>query len=1379
MPRLNFGRRTVISGPLLMRPLALSSVAVLIFALLAVTPAAAGVPTIIVDRTDDTAAASACTAAVNDCSLRGASIFTNAHAGTTISLPAGTYQLTIAGNSGSPVETDGNCGNATKGDLDFTANNTTLTGAGAATTTIQQTTADRVMCLNPALTFNWNFTMSGVTITGGNNTDVNGAAGLLGGGRNNTTNLSNCVFTGNTSTGGQYGGAIGNFGGDLTVTNCTFTNNTSNNSGGGAISYTSGDPGGNAGGTLPGASGTLTVTNSTFTNNTAKGSGGGAIDIYQVNLSTTNASITGSTFTSNKAPNGGGGAIEIETGNTISITKSTFTSNTAHQTGGAISNGGVGTSASQDTFVSNSLTNPTAGGGGGAIGQSQGAMTVHYSRFSGNTNASPGLANTLQVISGTFDANDNWWGLNTGPGASGDVVGTTPTTWLQLRHTSNVSNVLLGGVASLSADILGRNSGGPISSTNLVGLAAFPASGVFGNSIKGALSGASTQFVTGQASATWTAGVTSAACGAGGADAVADSQTVTAHIQVRCPDLTATKSNDKSGAVVVGESWTWTVTIANGGDADGTFSAGQVVLFDQLPNSAAVSYGSPSSSNVNVTCAIDGSQNLTCSVPASHTLTMAPAASFTVTVTTTASAATTYANPRASSTCAVDSDLHVVESNEGNNSCSNSVTVNKAATSTSISSDLPDPSIVGNAVPVNFGVLVTLPGHGTPTGNVTVTDGVSSCTDTVAAGTCTITLTTLGIRSLVATYAGDDNFLGSVSSPGTPHEVDGPPSISSADHATFTAGTAGTFSVTTIAGYPTATTLGRSGSLPSGVTFTDNGNGTATLAGTPGGGTHGTYPLTITASNGINPDATQSFTLTVNEPPTITSLNSTTFTVGTAGTFSVTTTAGTPSTTTLSKTGALPSGVSFTDNGDGTATLAGTPASGTGGTYGLTIKASNGVNPDATQSFTLTINEPPSISSADHATFTVGSAGTFTVTTAAGHPTATTLSKTGALPSGVSFTDNGNGTATLSGTPGAATHGTYPLTITASNGINPDSTQSFTLTVNEPPAITSADHVTCHVGTSCTFTVTTAAGLPAPTTISLGGDTLPTSLTFVDNLNGTATLSGTPDAGTAGTYNLTFTASNGVNPDDVQGFTLTVDKVIVVLPPPTPGAPIESLRSGAGQNDHRLPGRLDWASGVTTSSITTARLGWTYELQVRTQRPGAAWSSWTSLQSDITATHVKRSFFINVWYQFRVRAVGSGVPSAWATGSQFLPQMVDDGSASVTYVGTWSVTHSASAFGGTRHTTTHVGDSAQVTLTGTVVAVVMPTGPGYGIARICVDEGQPGEVCRSVNLASWPTTAKRVVFTVARLHEATHVLGITLTSTGVIGLAIDVNALIR
>ena len=59
---------------------------------------------------------------------------------------------------------------------------------------------------------------------------------------------------------------------------------------------------------------------------------------------------------------------------------------------------------------------------------------------------------------------------------------------------------------------------------------------------------------------------------------------------------------------------------------------------------------------------------------------------------------------------------------------------------------------------VNFTVTVNSPGSGTPSGNVTVSDGAASCTASVAAGTCNLKLKVAGTRTLTATYAGYANF---------------------------------------------------------------------------------------------------------------------------------------------------------------------------------------------------------------------------------------------------------------------------------------------------------------------------------------------------------------------------------------------------------------------------------------------------------------------------------------------------------------------------------------------------------------------------------------------------------------------------------------------
>ena len=290
--------------------------------------------------------------------------------------------------------------------------------------------------------------------------------------------------------------------------------------------------------------------------------------------------------------------------------------------------------------------------------------------------------------------------------------------------------------------------------------------------------------------------------------------------------------------------------------------------------------------------------------------------------------------------------------------------------------------------------------------------------------------------------------------------------------------------------------------MPSGLTFDDNGNATATIAGTPAVATGGTYTLSITAYNGVGSPDVEPYALTVNEAPSFTSANAATFTVGTAGSLTVTT-IGFPFAS-LSKTGTLPAGVTFVDNGNGTATLAGTPAAGTGGIYHLTLQGTNGVGAAATQAFTLTVTQGPAITSPANQTFTVGSAGLFFVRTT-GFP-AGALSLSGTLPAGVTFRDRGNGTATLSGTPAVRTGGIYSLTLSATNGAG-TAPQSFALTVEEAPTITSASHATFIRSQSSTFTVST---LGFPKRSSCESAALPAGVTFTDNHDGTATLAGTP-----------------------------------------------------------------------------------------------------------------------------------------------------------------------------------------------------------------------------------------------------------------------------
>jgi hypothetical protein len=215
------------------------------------------------------------------------------------------------------------------------------------------------------------------------------------------------------------------------------------------------------------------------------------------------------------------------------------------------------------------------------------------------------------------------------------------------------------------------------------------------------------------------------------------------------------------------------------------------------------------------------------------------------------------------------------------------------------------------------------------------------------------------------------------------------------------------------------------GTFTTRTTFATGTNPFAVAAGALSGSG---LPDLVTADTGAD---TVSVLRNITQAPAITSAASTTFMVGHNGAYSITST-GAP-TSALSETGTLPSGLTFHDNGDGTATLSGTPAVGSGGLYHLILRAHNGVSPDATQAFTLTVDQAPAVTSAASTTFMVGHNGAYSITST-GTPTSA-LSETGTLPSGVAFHDNGNGTATLSGTPAARTAGVYHLTTVARNTV--------------------------------------------------------------------------------------------------------------------------------------------------------------------------------------------------------------------------------------------------------------------------------------------------------------------------------------------------------
>jgi hypothetical protein len=194
-----------------------------------------------------------------------------------------------------------------------------------------------------------------------------------------------------------------------------------------------------------------------------------------------------------------------------------------------------------------------------------------------------------------------------------------------------------------------------------------------------------------------------------------------------------------------------------------------------------------------------------------------------------------------------------------------------------------------------------------------------------------------------------------------------------------------------------------------------------------------------------------------------------------------------------------------------------------------------------------TVNEAPAITSGESTTFMEGTEGSFAVS-ATGTPTPT-IEELGTLPDGVHFSDG-----VLSGTP--TQEGVYQIAFTATNSVG-FTVQYFTLTVDAPPKITSAAGTSFTYGVHGSFTVN-ASGTPSPFIEEWGN--LPEGVGYSGGV-----LSGTPTQ--IGTFNVTFTAENGIGLASVQRFTLTVLGLQVAttsLPQVTPGSAYSEQLAAVG-----------------------------------------------------------------------------------------------------------------------------------------------------------------------------------------------------------------------
>ncbi len=349
------------------------------------------------------------------------------------------------------------------------------------------------------------------------------------------------------------------------------------------------------------------------------------------------------------------------------------------------------------------------------------------------------------------------------------------------------------------------------------------------------------------------------------------------------------------------------------------------------------------------------------------------------------------------------------------------LTVNKADTTLTSLTDVPDPSVTGQSYTAGFTLNVTPPGAGTPTGTVTVTDGTGgTCTATLPATSCALSSATMGVKTLTFTYSGDANFNSSSNTAGhlvnkanttTTIIADNPdPSVSGGNVVVnFTVMAAapgsgtptGNVVITVSGGSETCTGAVAAGTCTLALTAPGNRTLTATFAGDANyNGSADTEAHTVNCP-----------TITVNPSnPTLPTAQA-----GQSYSQTFTQTGGNGAITWSVSTGALPNGLTLNAT---TGLLSGTPV--VFGLFNFTIRATDANNCTGVRAYTLTINNLCATIDPPNQTFAVaGGSGTVTVTGPGCNWTAMSNAPWITVTGGSSGTGNGTVNYSVATNPGA------------------------------------------------------------------------------------------------------------------------------------------------------------------------------------------------------------------------------------------------------------------------------------------------------------------------------------------------------------------------
>ncbi len=321
--------------------------------------------------------------------------------------------------------------------------------------------------------------------------------------------------------------------------------------------------------------------------------------------------------------------------------------------------------------------------------------------------------------------------------------------------------------------------------------------------------------------------------------------------------------------------------------------------------------------------------------------------------------------------------------------------------------------------------------------------------------------------------------------------------------------------------------------IPDGAEFQDNGDGTGLLTWVPDYGTSGEYPVKITASDGINSVALE-FTITVgavNRKPEFAELGNQAVDQGSELSFSVGATDSDGDSVALGvKNETIPEGAVFVDNGNGEGVFTWTPSPDLqAGNYQVVFTASDGT---LTSELGITISvgdvdRPPRISDIKDTVISENEELVISVSASDPDGDVVALSHVN-LPTGATFSDNGNGAGVFTWTPSYADSGTYEqIGVVAGDGTASglSDTAFFTIKVtnkDRPPVLDPLDNIVAAEGEAIGFSV--SASDPDGDAVVYGVNGLPGGAVFD---SATGAFAWTPSFNQSGSYPVTFSASAG------------------------------------------------------------------------------------------------------------------------------------------------------------------------------------------------------------------------------------------------------------